>query len=90
MKDQKDFYNFIRQEYKKKTDVKEVPEFMKVYYEIENASNYEINKFYYAVCNYIFLGISPRKEIKESTYWKDIEPYAVAERKKVLAGHVKI
>ena len=38
MKDQKDFYNFIRQEYKKKTDVKEVPEFMKVYYEIENAS----------------------------------------------------
>lgn len=90
MKDQKDFYNFIRQEYKKKTDVKEVPEFMKVYYEIENASNYEINKFYYAVCNYIFLGISPRKEIKESTYWKDIEPYAVAEREKVLAGHVKI
>lgn len=90
MKDQKDFYNFIRQEYKKKTDVKEVPEFMKVYYEIENASNYEINKFYYAVCNYIFLGISPRKEIKESTYWKDIEPYAISEREKVLAGHVKI
>ena len=84
MKDQKDFYNYIRQEYKKKKDVTEVPEFMKVYYEIEYASNYEINKFYYAVCNYIFLGISPRKDVK------DIEPYAIDERQKVLKENGKI
>ncbi len=90
MKDQKYFYNYIRQEYKKKKDVTEVPEFMKVYYEIEYASNYEINKFYYAVCNYIFLGISPRKDVKDSTNWKDIEPYAIAERQKVLKENGKI
>ena len=50
-KEQKDFYNFIRQVYKKKPDIGEIPDFMKVYYEIERVHNFEVNKFYYAVCN---------------------------------------
>ena len=84
MRDQREFYNYIRTEYKKKPEVGEIPEFMKVYYEIESASSYEMNKFYYAVCNYVFLGITPRKEIIESSNWKDILPYAKAERQKLL------
>ena len=79
-KETKDFYNFIRQLYKKKPVIGEIPDFMKVYYEIERVHNFETNKFYYAVCNYVFLGIDPRPEIKESDDWKNIEPYATAAR----------
>ena len=80
-KEQKDFYNFIRQVYKKKPDIGEIPDFMKVYYEIERVHNFEVNKFYYAVCNYVFLGLEPSRDIKESDDWKSIEPYCIKERK---------
>ena len=43
-----------------------------------------MNKFYYAVCNYIFLGIVPKKEILSSNNWKSIEPYAIEERNRLL------
>ena len=79
-KEQKDFYNFIRQVYKKKPDIGEIPDFMKVYYEIERVHNFEVNKFYYAVCNYVFLGLEPSRDIKESDDWESIEPYCIKER----------
>ena len=80
-KETKDFYNFIRQYYKSKENIGEVPDFMKVYYEIDRAHSFEMNKFYYAVCNYIFFGIEPSNEIKHSDNWKSIEPYAKSARK---------
>ena len=67
IKDQKEFYNYIRKEYKNMEDADKIPNFMKVYYELDRASAYEMNKFYYAVCNYIFLGIVPKKEILSSS-----------------------
>ena len=41
--EQKDFYNFIRQVYKKKPDIGEIPDFMKVYYEIERRDGRKMN-----------------------------------------------
>ena len=89
-KEQKDFYNFIRQVYKKKPDFGEIPDFMKVYYEIERVHNFEVNKFYYAVCNFVCLGLEPPKDIKESNDWKSIEPYCMAEREKDTLKYGKI
>lgn len=90
IKDQKEFYNYIRKEYKNMEDADKIPNFMKVYYELDRASAYEMNKFYYAVCNYIFLGIVPKKEILSSNNWKSIEPYAIEERKKVLEANGEV
>lgn len=84
IKDQKEFYNYIRKEYKNMEDADKIPNFMKVYYELDRASAYEMNKFYYAVCNYIFLGIVPKKEILSSNNWKSIEPYVIEERNRLL------
>ena len=84
IKDEKEFYNYIRKEYKNMEDADKIPNFMKVYYELDRASSYEMNKFYYAVCNYIFLGIVPKKEILSSNNWKSIEPYAIEERNRLL------
>lgn len=84
IKDQKEFYNYIRKEYKNMEDADKIPNFMKVYYELDRASAYEMNKFYYAVCNYIFLGIVPKKEILSSNNWKSIEPYAIEEINRLL------
>ena len=53
--DQKEYYDLIRKDYKKANNTEKIPNFMKVYYEIERANSYEMNKFYYAVCNYIYL-----------------------------------
>ena len=61
--DQKEYYDLIRKDYKKVNNTEKIPNFMKVYYEIERANSYEMNKFYYAVCNYIYLGLIPMKEI---------------------------
>lgn len=82
--DQKEYYDLIRKDYKKVNNTEKIPNFMKVYYEIERANSYEMNKFYYAVCNYIFLGIVPKKEILSSNNWKSIEPYAIEERNRLL------
>ena len=79
--DQKEYYDLIRKDYKKVNNTEKIPNFMKVYYEIERANSYEMNKFYYAVCNYIFFGIEPSNEIKHSDNWKSIEPYAKSARK---------
>ena len=84
IKDQKEFYNYIRKEYKNMEDADKIPNFMKVYYEIERANSYEMNKFYYAVCNYIYLGIMPKKEILGSENWENIKTYAIEERKKSI------
>lgn len=84
IKDQKEFYNYIRKEYKNMEDADKIPNFMKVYYELDRASAYEMNKFYYAICNYIFLGIVPKKEILSSNNWKSIESYAIEERNRLL------
>ena len=52
IKDQKEFYNYIRKEYKNMEDADKIPNFMKVYYELDRASAYEMNKFYYACLLY--------------------------------------
>lgn len=63
---------------------------MKVYYEIERANSYEMNKFYYAVCNYIYLGIMTKKEILGSENWENIKTYTIEERKKVLEANGEV
>ena len=46
IKDQKELYNYIRKEYKNMEDADKIPNFMKVYYELDRASTYEMNKLY--------------------------------------------
>ena len=88
--DQKEYYDLIRKDYKKVNNTEKIPNFMKVYYEIERANSYEMNKFYYAVCNYIYLGIMPKKEILGSENWDNIKTYAIEERKKVLEANGEV
>lgn len=88
--DQKEYYDLIRKDYKKVNNTEKIPNFMKVYYEIERANSYEMNKFYYAVCNYIYLGIMPKKEILGSENWGNIKTYAIEERKKVLEANGEV
>ena len=88
--DQKEYYDLIRKDYKKANNTEKIPNFMKVYYEIERANSYEMNKFYYAVCNYIYLGIMPKKEILGSENWENIKTYAIEERKKVLEANGEV
>ena len=88
--DQKEYYDLIRKDYKKANNTEKIPNFMKVYYEIERANSYEMNKFYYAVCNYIYLGIMPKKEILGSENWENIKTYAIEERKKVLEANREV
>ena len=80
-KEQKDFYNFIRQVYKKKPDIGEIPDFMKVYYEIERVHNFEVNKFYYAVCNKILHSLKLHFNYQKNLFDPNQKKTFIGERK---------
>lgn len=75
IKEQKDYYNHIRTKYKDEYCFESTPSLLKVYYELDRIKSSQMNQLYYAICNYVFLGLMPNKEIRESELWNTVKPY---------------
>ena len=63
---QRQFYDRIRESYRKSKNGNFIPKFMRIYLELEKRRLDEIDRLYYAICNYLYLDIEPGKSIRNS------------------------
>ncbi len=79
---QLDYYDRIREKYRKTSsdDLSKIPTYFKVYFAIERKEMDMVNKFYYAIMDYINLDIEPCAFISKSNDWILIKPYLDKEK----------
>lgn len=75
-------YQNIRDHYRKYTDgdINLVPDYMKVYFAIERKEIDMLNKFFYAVMDYLYLDLEPCNFIAKSKNWALIQEYLDEEK----------
>jgi hypothetical protein len=77
---QREFYDSMRNKYRKIKDIDEIPKFMRIYLEVENKHIDYINKLYYSICDYLYLDIEPCRKIRNSKEWVLLEDYLDEEK----------
>lgn len=80
---QRAFYDKLRNGYRNINNVCEIPKFMRIYLELENKNIDDINRLYYAICDYLYLDIEPCKQIQNSKEWTLIEDYLDEEKEDI-------
>lgn len=83
-KTQRKFYDGIRNKFRKTDEIDLLPKFMRIYFALENKALDDINRLYYAICDYLFLDIEPCKQIRNSKDWLLIEDYLDEEKQDVV------
>ena len=75
-------YQNIREQYReyKDADVDLIPDYMRVYFAIERKEIDMLNKFYYAVMDYLYLDLEPNNFIAKSNDWNLILSYLDEEK----------
>lgn len=70
-------YQSIREHYReyKNGDIDLIPDYMKVYFAIERKEIDMLNKFFYAVMDYLYLDLEPCAFIAKSKDWNLILEY---------------
>ena len=77
---QRQFYDRLRESYRKSKNGNFIPKFMRIYLELEKRRLDEIDRLYYAICNYLYLDIEPGKSIRNSKDWILLEDYLDEEK----------
>ena len=80
---QRQFYDKLRESYRKSKNGGFIPKYMRIYLELENKQFDDIDRLYYAICDYLYLDIEPGKEIRNSKGWLLIEDYLDEEKEDV-------
>lgn len=85
MKDQIEFYNYLRNMFRNGNHKDVCPEYLKAYYEVEDAlSDTHKNKVYYAMSDYIYLGIIPKPYLFEKCKeWGYLVPFMAKMRNEI-------